>query len=438
MMKKLSLLAVLLCAALTMTSCATQENRSFYEEAQLYLGCGEYESAAMLFSQLGEYADSAEYTLYAEALQAIDEEKYALARVNLQAVAPFKSSARYLAYLDALEAEAGGDLKAALALYQQLGTFADAHLAAERLETAIPEAAIKEGRTLMTKGEYAAAREIFLSLEGYGASAMLAENCTVALNKAAYSAADELCKTGDHRAAMEAFTALGDTLDAAKRASDCLKDIHAELDAQYAAVTLGTAPALMAAYAELGEDATAQARIEELSARYGRNLEVVTAAEEHPHVLLGQYPTAESGEEHPVCWQVLKADGAVLTLVADTVLDASDAAETIALMFSEAEAAAVSEVLLPSVADLTALTDLTCTATPYALAQGAGSENGAALYWLRDSLESGLHPIIGASGALTLPDASVTPGIRPMMRLSLEQYAFTHGSGTAEDPFRVE
>lgn len=437
MMKKLSLLTVLLCAALTLTSCAAQDNRSYYEDAQLYLGSGNYEGAAQLFSQLGEYADSADYALYARALSAIEDEDYALARANLEAVRPFKSSERYLTYLAALEAEEAGDLKDALALYETLGTFADAHQSAERLEAAIPEAAIKEGRALMSKGEYAAARELFLSLDGYGASETLAANCTVALNKAAYAEADALCKSGDHQAAMEAFTALGDTLDAVKRAADCLADIHAALDAQYEAVTLGTAPALMAAYAELGEDVTAQARIAELSARYGRNLEVVTAAGTHPHVLLGQYPTAESGEEQPVCWQVLKADGAVLTLLSDEVLDASDAAGTIAILFSEAEASAVSEVLLPSVADLTALGDLTCTATPYALAQGATSENGAALYWLRDSLESGLHPIIGSTGALTLPDAAM-PGIRPMVRLSLEQFAFTHGSGTAEDPFRAE
>lgn len=438
MMKKMSLLAVLLCAALAMTSCATQENRTYYEDAQLYLGCGEYESAAMLFSQLGEYADSAEYALYARALAAIEAEDYALARANLLSIAPFKSSERYLTYLDALEAEEDGALEDALALYEALGTFADANLSAERLTEAIPEAALKEGRALMSKGEYAAAREIFLSLDGYGASETLAANCTAALDKAAYAAADELCKAGDHHGAMAAFTALGDTLDAAKRAADCLADIHAALDAQYETVTLGTAPALMAEYAKLGEDETAQARIAELTARYGRNLEVVTAADMHPHVLLGQYPTAESGEEQPVKWQVLRADGAVLTLLADTVLDASDAAEAIALMFSEAEAAAVSEVMLPSVADLTALTDLTCAATPYALAQGAANENGTALYWLRDSLESGLHPIIGASGALTLPDASATPGVRPLLRLSLEQYAFTHGTGTEDDPFRAE
>lgn len=437
-MKKMSLLAVLLCVALAMTSCATQENRTYYEDAQRYLGCGEYESAAMLFSQLGEYADSAEYALYARALAAIDEEDYALARANLLSIAPFKSSERYLTYLDALEAEEDGELEEALALYEALGTFADANQAADRLAEAIPEAAMKEGRALMSKGEYAAAREIFLTLDGYGASETLAASCTSALDKAAYAAADELCKAGDHHAAMAAFTVLGDTLDAAKRAADCLADIYAALDAQYETVTLGTAPALMAEYAKLGEDETAQARIAELTARYGRNLEVVTAADEHPHVLLGQYPTAESGEEQPVCWQVLRADGAVLTLLADTVLDASGAAETIALMFSEAEAAAVSEIQLPSVADLTALTDLTCTATPYALAQGAANENGTALYWLRDSLESGLHPIIGASGALTLADASATPGVRPLLRLSLEQYAFTHGSGTKDDPFRAE
>ncbi len=436
-MKKLSILALLVCMALTLTSCGTQDNQEYYETAQLYLGCGDYDYAAELFAQLGEYADSADYALYARALEAIKGEEYALARANLTAVAPFKSSARYLTYLDALELQSDGELEKALLLYEALGTFADAHLAAECLREEIPEAALQQGRDLMAKGEYAQAREIFLSLEGYGASKTLAENCTVALNKAAYSEADKLCEAGDHLNALAAFTALGDTLDAAKRAADCLAAIHAELDTKYAAVTLAAAPALIEEYAALGEDETALARIAELTARYGKNLEVVTAAG-NPRVELGSYPMAESGEERAILWRVLKAEGSELTLLSDTVLDAADAAQTIALMFSEEEQAAVGEVMLPSVADLTALSDLTCAATPYALAQGAASENGAALYWLRDSLENGLHPVIGASGALALPQDSLTPGVRPMITLSLEKFAFNLGSGTAEDPFRAK
>ena len=80
MMKKLSILAVLLCMALTLTSCGSREIGEYYEHAQLYLGCGDYDYAAELFAQLGEYEDAADYTLYATALQALEEKEYDLAR----------------------------------------------------------------------------------------------------------------------------------------------------------------------------------------------------------------------------------------------------------------------------------------------------------------------------------------------------------------------
>ncbi len=438
MKKRLTALALLLCMALLLTSCASQDNQAYYEAAQLYLGSGDYTYAAELFTQLGEYADSAEYALYCRALEAMQEEDYALARANLNAIHPFKSSARYLMYLDALDMEAEGELEKALSLYETLGSFAQANKDAERLRVAIPEAALKEGRALMAKGEYEAARDIFLSLEGYASSDALAKSCTTAINKAAYTEADKLCDAGDHLAAMAAFAALGDTLDASARAAQCLASIHKELDERYAAITLADAPALIEAYKALGEDATAKERIAELSARYGKNLELLTALAEHPLVQLGEYPAAESGEERPVLWQVIKAEGETLTLLSQTVLDAADAAETIEVMFNEAEQAAVGEVMLPSVADLAALKDLTCMATPYALAQGAASEEGAALYWLRDSLENGLHPVIGATGALTLPETGVLPGVRPMVTLNMENISFTNGNGAEDDPFRVQ
>ena len=145
-MKKLSILAMLVCMALTLSSCMSQDNQGYYESAQLYLGCGDYEYAAELFSQLGEYEDSADYVLYCRALEAIGNEDYALARANLDAVNPFKSSGRYLMYLDALEQEEEGELEKALSLYKKLGTFAAADQEAERLRIAIPEAALQEER----------------------------------------------------------------------------------------------------------------------------------------------------------------------------------------------------------------------------------------------------------------------------------------------------
>ncbi len=435
-MKKLSILAVLLCMALTLTACASREIGEYYEHAQLYLGCKDYDYAAELFEQLGEYEDSADYALYARGLQAIEDKEYALARANFEAVNPFKSSGRYLLYLDAVAAEEDDKLEEALVLYEKLGSFMDANQAAERLQEAIPEAALKEGRALMAKGEYEAARDLFLSLNGYGASEALAKNCTAALQKAAYSEADKLVDEGDLVGAMMAFTALGDALDAADRAAECLSAIHTDLDAQYAAVTLATAPALIEAYSALPEDETAAARIAELNARFGKNLELITM--KGAVVQLGKYPYAESGEEQSIVWRVIKADGAMLTLLGENIIDASAAAEPAALIFNEAEQAAVGEVQLPSVADLALLNDRSASATPYALAQGAAQEDGAALYWLRDSLENGLHPVIGATGTLTLPAEGVTYGVRPVITLALDNFTFAYGSGTESDPFRAE
>lgn len=89
------------------------------------------------------------------------------------------------------------------------------------------------------------------------------------------------------------------------------------------------------------------------------------------------------------------------------------------------------EISLPSAADLATLTDLTCAATPYAAAQGA-----SAVYWLRDTLESGIHPVISETGALTLPADTEVPGIRPLALLDLTAYVFTAGDGTEENPYR--
>lgn len=435
-MKKLSILALLLCMALPLTSCSSREIGEYYEHAQLYLGCKDYAYAAELFEQLGEYEDSAEYALYARAMQAIQEEDYALARANFETVDPFKSSGRYLMYLDALDEEAAGKLENALAIYEKLGSFMEANQAVERLEKAIPEAVIQEGRALMNKGEYASARELFLSLDGYGASKTLADNCTLALNKTAYAEADKLEESGDLLGAMEAFTALGDALDAAKRALDCREAIHAELDAQYAAVTLATAPALMEAYAALEDDEIAAGRIAELSARFGKNLELITMP--GAVVELGKYPQAESGAEQPVRWMVTKREGALLTLLSISVLDASAEATVPAVVFTDDETNAAGDVQLPSVADLALLNVRTADATPYALAQGVASEEGHASFWLRDSLENGMHPVIAPSGTLSLPVEGAVYGLRPMMTLNLDSFAFASGSGTESDPFRAE
>ncbi len=434
-MKKPFLLLIVCGLCLTVTACSRPTNREYYEEAQLYLGAGDFEAAAMLFSQLGEYEDSAEYALYCAGLYALENGDHALARTDMLAVLPFKSSARYLSYLDALQAEEAGEPETALALYEALGSFEDSRMQAERLREEIPEAAMQEGRRLMVAKEYEQALEIFLGLEGYGQSDLYADNCRKAIDRAAYDAAAALCQAGDHLGAMKAFLALGDKLDAADRAADCRAELVSALDA--AAVTAGVtdAAALIEGYTAIGDDA-ALACAEELTARFGVNLRVLQSADAQPFVLLGSYPMGESGVESALLWRVIKAEGETLTLLCGSVIDASPVATVTDLKLTEAEQAAVTAHALPSMSDLAALSDLTCAATPYAVAQGVPQEGGQALYWLRDSLESGLHPVVTGDGGLQVPGEEMTPGVRPMVTLSLREHVFTAGTGTAEDPFR--
>ncbi len=434
-MKKTFLLLTILCLALTATACTSSSNQRYYEEAQLYLGSGDPEAAAILFSQLGEYADSADYALYCAALHAMDEGDYVLARVNLENVTPFKSSERFLRYLDALELEEAGNLQAALDIYEALGSFQDSADAAEELREAIPEQTMKEARQLMTSGKYEEARELFLSLEGYGQSALYAENCTVALTKAAYTEADKLCDRGEHLAAMRAFLALGDALDAADRAAQCRATLVAELDKAASQANVAVAEDLIVAYEAIGDEA-ALAQAAALEKRFGVNLRVLEASNDRPYVLLGSYPTGESGLESPLLWRVMKAEGERLTLLCETVVDASPIATSTDLDFSDAEEAALLSMNLPSVADLAGLEDMACVATPYAVAQGVELKDGVALYWLRDSLESGLHPVVTGNGGLAIPADEMLPGVRPMVTISLADFAFEAGAGTAEDPFR--
>ena len=435
MMKKAIALLAVLCFSLNATACVHRSNQEYYERAQLYLGCGDYEAATELFTQLGEYEDSADYALYAAALCALEEGDLPLARANLTAIAPFKSSERYLQVIAALEAEMAGDLEAALALYEQLGTFHSAHASAEALRTAIPEEQLRQGRALMSKGEYAAARDLFLAMDGYGQSAALADNCTVALNKAAYTAADELCEAGDHLGAMRAFLALGDVLDAPDRAAQCRAALDLALTKEAEAATLANAGEVISAFEAIGDEA-ATAMAASLRERFGVNLMLAASAADRPYVLLGEYPTGESGVESSLLWRVIRLEGAELTLLCESVIDASPIATPTDLSLTESERAAVTSVTLPSAADLATLSDLPCTMTPYAAAQGAAQLEGYALYGLRDSLESGIHPVVSASGNLTLPAEAITPGVRPVITLSLESYTFTAGDGTLENPFR--
>lgn len=436
-MKKCLSLLLVLSMGLTLAGCACRTNQEYYERAQLLLGSGDCQEASELFSALGEYRDAADYALYAAALCAMQEDEYDLARADLNQVHPFKSSGRYLTYLDALSAEESGDLEQALTLFRSLGSFEDSADEAERIAKAIPEQAMHEGRSLMSRGEYEAARAIFLSLGDYGQARALVNSCTQAIAKRTYAAADSLADAGDLLGALSAFTAMGDTLDAPERAQALRDTIIEGLDDRIREATLSTAPTLMTICQALSEDPAYQQMYETLRERFEVSLSLLEDAKSGtPCVMLGAYPMGESGLESPLCWDVIGVDGAIVTLLCRQVIDASPIATSTDLLLTDAESAAILQSTLPAAADLASMSDLTCSATPYAVAQGVDGFGGTALYWLRDMLESGVHPVVGENGALTLPAQDMTPGIRPMVRLNLDEYPLTAGSGTPDDPYR--
>lgn len=442
-MKKI--LAVLASALMVLSAggCATS-NAEYYERAQLYLGCGDYATAATLFSQLGEFEDAAEYALYCAGLQALAQGNRVLARANLEQVDPFKSSFRYLRYMDAADLESEGDLEGALAIYQSLGSFEDSADQTERLRAAIPERYLAHAKALMKASRWEQALGILEGLDGYGDSAAMIEECQESITQAAYDRAQALYNQGDYGDAMAAFEALGDTLDAKARALMCRSAMYQALERDYAAATLDTAESLMARFAEMEDYLESPARLASLERRYATNLTLLSAAYARPYVTFGRYATGESGLETPLTWRVVGVEDHQVNLLCEQVLDAMTVASAtdFPLQTTTAEAEGVVSVTLPSRESIASLpeSDLPCEATPYALAQGVRHHSdGHAWWWLADVLTDGRHPIIWYNG--TTVETGVDPaensvGVRPLLTLSLDDYSLTEGSGTPEDPFR--
>lgn len=146
-MKKKLLAVTLILMTVFLAGCGmTVSAREMYEHAHFCLGAGEYAAAQTYFAQLGEYLDAADCALYAGALQAWSDGDTALARRTLEALHPFKSSGRYLTYLDAMDAQEEGDLQKALTLYESLGTFGDSASVASDLRTSLRKQEAQETR----------------------------------------------------------------------------------------------------------------------------------------------------------------------------------------------------------------------------------------------------------------------------------------------------
>ena len=435
-MKRIVTLLAALALALTATGCAAS-NEDYYQQAQRFLGAGDFEGAARLFDQLGGYRDSGEYALYAAGLYALQQGERDLARSSLRQVDPFLNSGRYLTYLDAADLAEADDLEGAMALYQSLGAFADSAAQAQALEAAIPARDIRRARALMASGGWQQALTLLQPYQGLEEADALMAQCSEGLRQNAYDKAAELYQSGDYGQAMAAFEALGDTLDAKARALACRSALYMQLEAEYASVTLSGCDSLMARYAALEGYLDSASRISELQARFATNLALRDTAGKHPYVIYGSYPTDESGAAQPLTWQVLGVTDDAATLLCTRVIDAMPVASATDLAAPEDAAATLA---LPDREQASALGDLSCAATPYAVAQGVQHHSdGRAWWWLADEAPDGRQAIVWYNGSVLeggVDPAEATIGLRPLLYLDLNRYAFTQGSGTPEDPFR--
>lgn len=301
---------ILLLVPLLMCLCScTPSNQEYYHHAQLYLGNGDYESAAHLFSQLGEYEDAADYALYCAALNAIDHDQLSLARADMELVAPFKSSQRYLLYIDGLEAEADGRLEEALGIFQRLGSFEDSLTHVQSLQETIPQRDFAHARALMGASRWEQALDVLEALNGYGESAELAQRCREEITQSAYDQAMQLYESEQYTQAMAAFEALGDVLDAPARARICRGAMYDRLEEDYAAASMATAQELMERYAEMEDYFESPLRLRDLQERYTANLRLAAAAYTRPYVTFGSNGAA------PLLWRVSLVEGSHAALL---------------------------------------------------------------------------------------------------------------------------
>ena len=430
-------------AALTLALCAggcASSNQDYYEQAQRYLGYGDYATAARMFQQLGEYRASAEYQLYCEALWAMEQGDLALARANLEEIDPFKSSERYLRYLDAKALQDSDDLAGALALYESMGTFADCAELAGALREAIPLQQLAQCQTLIKAGHYRQALGLLEGMQLTDEVSKLMDTCRQGLQKLQYDQACALYDNGRYEEALAAFEAMGDALDAPARMMLCRSAMYRQ--AVSAVPTMENVRQLMEDFFTLEDYLDSAEHLRSLEARYGVNLRLAEMASPGAVVALGTYPVQESGAPDTLTWQVTQLEGSTATLLCQAVIDAMPLASAtdLAIDWGGAEAAVAPGI--PAEADIAGMAaeDLRASATPYALAQGVRHHaDGSAWWWLRDQPAVGRAKMVWYNGMI-LPDgvdvAESVVGVRPMLQIDLDQLFLTAGSGTQEDPFR--
>lgn len=441
--KNIRCAALIVCCCLLLCGC-TASAQERYERGQMYLGFGDYATAREIFQQLGGYGDAEKYALYCAARQAMADGDWTLAEANLRLIDPFASSTWCLQYIDAARLAEEGDLAGALEGFEALGSFLDSDARARSLRAEIPSRELERIASLVENGHYDQARNLLSALDASPERDALLETCDAGEKELAYTQAMALYTSQAWMEAIPAFDALGDYRDSAARLLACRSNLYRAAEAAAAQATLDTVAQAIEDFRFLEDYLDSASRAEALASQWEVNLRLRAAAASAPYVVFGSYPLGETGEPMPVLWRVAELSGDSVTLLSYQVLDAMAAAEatSLPLTLSEAEAAAAPEIALPTEALITVLypaaEDRRCTATAYALAQGVRHhQDGSAWYYLAEAGEAGFQRAVWYNGEVLQVDAGYDGvGVRPVLRLSLNAYAFTQGDGSAENPYR--
>ena len=470
--KAIALLALLLAGIMLLTGCGRSSD-SRYMYAQDLLGIGEYEAALYEFEALGEYWDSGKFVLYVSGLMALEAGDYTLAQTNFENLDDFKNSELYVKYVEAKRLEQSEEYASAQIAYQELGSFRDSVRRMESCTAMIPQKAYESAQALFASGEYQKAMDGFLALGSYSDSRQRAEACQQAILSREYQTAQNLLKIKDYAGALETFASLGSYRDSAMLAESCRLELYKAAEAAQKEGGFQKVQQAIAMYEALETYGDSARRAQDLKGRYEINMKLRGYQESWQYVSLGTYPQETSGGKTPILWRVLSVENGTALLLADKILDAAPMATGADFTgftgsslqtflnsaffneaFSAAEQAAIlqygtqgkvfplakEEVLNPALgfnADSARQTQ----GTPYALAKGLHASTSGSGWWWLNTPGTGekCQAIVYYNGAVYSPGLrfdDAQTGIRPAIRLKLDNLFFTKGTGTAADPFR--
>lgn len=187
----------------------------------------------------------------------------------------------------------------------------------------------------------------------------------------------------------------------------------------------------------------------------------------YQYVALGRYPQTEQGEEKPVLWRVLSANGKTALLLSEYVLDVRPASqkdykswadselyqwlndEFAERLLNESERAIVRQNIEQKLIDLPESDGMKkedhgfkmnesrmAEATPYAVKQGAAKKS--ARYWtatLSTSRKMGQRCIAEDGTVQGIKADDQKTGIRPIIELNTALFSIAEGKGTKDAPY---